>query len=104
MVAYTEYAGDARVRREAETLAAHLRENADDVRKGLEIMTENVLTLIRGCRQVGVDGFYVSSQGGEAFPGMMTYSTQTRPPCQTVVFPAVSRRCLPSIRIGTGTA
>jgi uroporphyrinogen decarboxylase len=30
-------------------------------------MTENVLTLARGCKRAGVEGFYVSSQGGEAF-------------------------------------
>jgi len=30
-------------------------------------MTENVLRLVRGCMQAGVDGFYVSTQGGEAF-------------------------------------
>jgi len=51
----------------AETLAEHVRENPEAVRKGLEIMTDNVLALIRGCKQAGVDGFYVSSQGGEAF-------------------------------------
>jgi uroporphyrinogen decarboxylase len=51
----------------AEALAEHLRENPTAVQKGLEIMTDNVLTLVRGCRRVGVDGFYVSSQGGEVF-------------------------------------
>jgi uroporphyrinogen decarboxylase len=51
----------------AEALSEHLRDNPDAVSKGLEIMTENVLSLVRGCKQVGVDGFYVSSQGGEAF-------------------------------------
>jgi uroporphyrinogen decarboxylase len=51
------------------------------VRAGLEIMTENVLTLIRGCRQVGVDGFYVSSQGGEAFrfPGTDIFRKYIKP-------------------------
>ncbi len=48
-------------------LSAHLREDPHAVVKGLEIMTENVLKLVHGCRRVGVDGFYVSSQGGEAF-------------------------------------
>ena len=48
-------------------LARHLQENPEAVKKGLEIMTENVLTLVRGCIQAGVDGFYASSQGGEAF-------------------------------------
>ena len=50
-----------------DTLATHLQENPEAVQKGLEIMTENVLTLVRGCQRVGVDGFYASSQGGETF-------------------------------------
>jgi uroporphyrinogen decarboxylase len=48
------------------TLTAHLKENPEAVRKGLEIMTENVRRLVRGCKQAGVDGFYISTQGGEA--------------------------------------
>ena len=50
-----------------ETLARHLQEDPQPVIKGLEIMTENVLQLVRGCKKAGVDGFYVSTQGGEAF-------------------------------------
>lgn len=46
---------------------AHLQENPRAVIQGLATMTENVLRLVRGCRQAGVDGFYVSTQGGEAF-------------------------------------
>lgn len=45
----------------------HLKENPEAAKKGLEIMTENVLTLVRGCKRAGVDGFYASSQGGESF-------------------------------------
>jgi uroporphyrinogen decarboxylase len=47
-------------------LVAHLRENPEAVGRGLAVMTENVLRLVRGCQRAGVDGFYVSSQGGEA--------------------------------------
>ncbi len=47
-------------------LTAHLKENPEAVRKGLEIMTQNVRRLVRGCKQAGVDGFYISTQGGEA--------------------------------------
>lgn len=50
-----------------QVLDGHLKENPEAVRKGLEIMTENVLNLVRGCKRVGVDGFYASSQGGETF-------------------------------------
>jgi len=45
----------------------HLQENPEAAKKGLEILTENVLTLVRGCKRAGIDGFYASSQGGEAF-------------------------------------
>jgi len=48
-------------------LSDHLHEDPEEVKKGLEIITENVLPLVRGCKRVGVDGFYASSQGGEAF-------------------------------------
>jgi Uroporphyrinogen-III decarboxylase len=48
-------------------IANHLREDPEAVKKGLTIVTENVLTLVRACKRAGVDGFYASSQGGEAF-------------------------------------
>ena len=48
-------------------IAEHLQENPQAVTKGLEIMTEAVLRLVQDCRHAGVDGFYVSTQGGEAF-------------------------------------
>ena len=48
-------------------ITGHLQEDPDAAKKGLEIMTENVVRLVRGCKSVGVDGFYASSQGGEAF-------------------------------------
>jgi uroporphyrinogen decarboxylase len=51
----------------ADDLALHLRENPDAVKVGLEILTENIVTLVRACKKAGVDGFYVSTQGGEAF-------------------------------------
>jgi uroporphyrinogen decarboxylase len=65
----------------ADTLAQQLRENPAAVQKGLELMTDNVRTLVRGCRRVGIDGFYVSSQGGEAFrfPGTDVFSKYIKP-------------------------
>jgi uroporphyrinogen decarboxylase len=48
-------------------IGAHLLENPSAVSQGLARMTENVVRLVRGCKQAGVDGFYVSTQGGEAF-------------------------------------
>jgi uroporphyrinogen decarboxylase len=51
----------------AELVAAHLKEKPEAVVKGLAIMIENVLKLVRACQRAGVDGFYVATQGGEAF-------------------------------------
>lgn len=50
-----------------DVLHEHLREHPAQALKGLEISTENVLTLVRACQAAGVDGFYASTQGGEAF-------------------------------------
>jgi uroporphyrinogen decarboxylase len=62
-------------------LAEHLLNNPDAVGKGLEIMTENVLTLVRECKQAGVDGFYASTQGGESFrfPGTEIFQKYIKP-------------------------
>jgi uroporphyrinogen decarboxylase len=44
-------------------------------------MTQNVITLVRGCKQLGIDGFYESSQGGEAvrFPGTDIFVKYIKP-------------------------
>ncbi len=50
----------------APVLLKHLEENPEAVKKGLEILTESQLLFVRACIKEGVDGFYASSQGGEA--------------------------------------
>ena len=67
-------------------LAEHLKEDPDAVSKGLEIMTDNVLTLVRACKRAGVDGFYTSSQGGESFrfPGSDIFHRYIKPTDLTV--------------------
>jgi uroporphyrinogen decarboxylase len=52
---------------DSESLRAQLAEQPEAVVSGLEILTENVITFAHGCQRLGVDGFYVSTQGGEAF-------------------------------------
>lgn len=47
-------------------LTAHLRQAPDQVRRGMEIITESLLLFVRACIDLGVDGFYHSTQGGEA--------------------------------------
>jgi uroporphyrinogen decarboxylase len=47
-------------------LVKHIEEDGDAVRPGLEAITESLLGFVRECRNLGVDGFYASTQGGEA--------------------------------------
>jgi uroporphyrinogen decarboxylase len=65
MTLYSPYMWARRLAGEA-ALSAHLRADPEAVKRGLEIVTENVLHLVRACKQAGVDGFYASTQGGEA--------------------------------------
>jgi uroporphyrinogen decarboxylase len=47
-------------------LVKHLEEDGEAVGKGLDAITESLLGFVRECRRRGVDGFYASTQGGEA--------------------------------------
>ncbi len=47
-------------------LTAHLQEDPESVRSGLETITESLMLFVKECVRLGVDGFYASTQGGEA--------------------------------------
>ncbi|HXY41409.1 MAG TPA: hypothetical protein VEQ10_17165, partial [Vicinamibacteria bacterium] len=47
-------------------LVRHLEQDAEAVRPALERITDSLLDFVRECRNLGVDGFYASTQGGEA--------------------------------------
>jgi len=49
-----------------EMVDEHLRREPEKMRRGLEIITDSLLGFVRDCIRVGVDGFYMSTQGGEA--------------------------------------
>ena len=46
-------------------VARHIEEDGEAVQKGLETITESLLGFVRECRNLGADGFYASTQGGE---------------------------------------
>ena len=46
-------------------VTAHLQEDPEPVRKGLEAITSSLTLFVRECIRLGVDGFYASTQGGE---------------------------------------
>lgn len=46
-------------------LTQHLEEDPEQVKKGLEIITESLMIYVKECIRLGVDGFLQSTQGGE---------------------------------------
>ena len=51
----------------SDVLDEHLKTAPDKVVPGLETITESILWFVRECVELGVDGFYASTQGGEGF-------------------------------------
>ncbi|HUJ76129.1 MAG TPA: hypothetical protein VL359_14800, partial [bacterium] len=47
-------------------LTAQLNEDPAATARGLEIINQSILVFVRECVRRGVDGFYASTQGGEA--------------------------------------
>lgn len=47
-------------------ITEHLQEDPEQVKVGLDAITESLLIFVRACVRLGVDGFYASTQGGEA--------------------------------------
>lgn len=46
-------------------LEAHINENPEQVKKGMEIITASLMGFVKECIRLGLDGFYTSTQGGE---------------------------------------
>jgi uroporphyrinogen decarboxylase len=49
----------------SELVLAHIQAAPDKVRKGMEIITKSLMIFVKACIDLGVDGFYASTQGGE---------------------------------------
>ena len=49
-----------------EKLIHHMRQDPEKVKRGLDVITESTLWFVRECIKLGVDGFYHSTEGGEA--------------------------------------
>ena len=44
----------------------HINENPDAVKLGMQAITASLMRFVKACIQLGVEGFYSSTQGGEA--------------------------------------
>ena len=59
----------------------HIRENPEKVKKGMEVITESLMLFVKACIELGVDGFYASTQGGEShrFENTELFNTCIKP-------------------------
>jgi uroporphyrinogen decarboxylase len=75
-------------------LTSHLNEDPEAVKKGLEIITESLMIFVKECIRIGVDGFYASTQGGEAtrFKTAKTFSDSVKPH-DLVLMKEINRTC-----------
>ncbi len=64
-----------------ETVTRHILENPGAVQRGMQTITDSLLGFVKACIRLGVDGFYTSTQGGEAgrFPGRALFDQCVRP-------------------------
>jgi len=64
-----------------ELVTEHMKLDPEAVKSGLEIITDSLMGFVRGCIQLGVDGFYASTQGGEAhrFAGTDLFASYVKP-------------------------
>ena len=75
-------------------LTAHLDENPVATAIGLERIAQSILLFVRGCVNAGVDGFYMSTQGGEArrFKDSSVFAKAIRP-SDLQVMSEIQRTC-----------
>jgi uroporphyrinogen decarboxylase len=48
-----------------ERVIEHIRQDPDAVKRGMEIITDSLKLFVKECIRLGLDGFYMSTQGGE---------------------------------------
>ncbi|MBN1201253.1 MAG: hypothetical protein JXJ20_05295 [Anaerolineae bacterium] len=75
-------------------ITEHFYQAPDQVQVGMEIITESMLLFVRECIKLGVDGFYASTQGGEAgrFEDARIFEQYIKP-YDLVVMEEINRAC-----------
>lgn len=75
-------------------ITEHLRQDPAAVKVGLEAVTASLMHFVQGCIELGVDGFYTSTQGGEAsrFADGTIFEQYVKP-TDLVLMEEINRRC-----------
>ena len=79
----------------AETVEAHIHEDPEAVARGIGVIAESLLAFVRECIHLGIDGFYHSTQGGEASRlGGSQLFEQCVKPSDLLVMNEIDRSCI----------
>ncbi len=65
----------------ADTVVRHIQEDPQAFKKGISIITDGLLVLVKECAKLGLDGFYASTQGAEKgrLPSRTAFDECVRP-------------------------
>ena len=76
-------------------LQEHIQQNPDKTKKGIEIVTDSLLLFVKECIKLGIDGFYTSTQGGEAerFGGSPLFDECIKP-YDLALMDEINRSCI----------
>ncbi len=50
----------------AQLLVEHISQDPERVKRGMQVITDSLMRFVKACVRLGLDGFYASTQGGEA--------------------------------------
>jgi uroporphyrinogen decarboxylase len=75
-------------------LTRHILDNPDAVKRGMQVITDSLMGFVKACIDLGLDGFYTSTQGGEAarLPGRTLFDQCIRP-YDLALMEEVNRAC-----------
>lgn len=77
-----------------EKLARHIQENPEQVKAGMQIITDSLMGFVKECIRLGLDGFYTSTQGGESGRlGSMALFDQCVRPYDLALMDEINRSC-----------
>lgn len=76
-------------------VTAHIKEDPQQVKKGMAIITDSLMIFVKECVRLGVDGFYTSTQGGEfgRFPDANLFDECIRP-YDLALMQEINRSCV----------
>jgi len=77
------------------TLTAHIQENPEAVKRGMQVITDSLMGFVKECTRLGLDGFYTSTQGGEQgrFEDVELFNQCVRP-YDLALMEEINRTCI----------